>query len=73
MDDQSCQDFDRQRSWLVVQRFPDLGFRKGDVEKGQMALQDGRPPGEQIFRRCPPMGHGDGGERLRPRGCEASR
>ena len=49
---QSSQNFDRHRPLLVFHRFPDLGFRDGDVEKVQNALQDGRSPQEQIFRRC---------------------
>src|SRR5438105_12601737 len=70
--DQSSQNFDRHRPLLVLQRFPDLGFRDGNVEKVQNSLQDGCSPREQIFRLCHPMCRGDGGERLRQRVREAS-
>jgi len=66
------QNFDRHRPLLVFHRFPDLGFRDGDVEKVQNALQDGCSPWEKIFRLCHPMCRGDGRERLRQRVCEAS-
>jgi hypothetical protein len=65
LDDQPCQNFDRERCWFVLQRFPYLGFWNGDVEKVQKALQQSGSPRLQIFRRCRAREGGDGGERRR--------
>src|SRR5712691_1675061 len=41
--DQSCQNLDHHRSLVVFQRSPHLGFRNGEVEEIQIALQDPAP------------------------------
>jgi len=47
-DDHSCQNFEGQDSLLILQRFPHLNSRNGDVEKVQRALQDRCSPRGQI-------------------------
>ena len=59
LDDQPSQDFDRQRSWFVLQCFPYLGFWNGNVEKVQKALQQSSSPRLKIFRRCRARERGD--------------